>query len=86
MWLDKFHLCTNFREWFKDTCLHSVDLITWNKEKIGLGYRARHMSEFLLVLQKEPKRAKGVWSLRDIPDVWCEKALPPPNNTCTQNP
>jgi len=76
LWLDKFHLCTNFRDWFDSTPFEAVDLITWNKKKIGLGYRARHTSEFLLVLQKEPKRAKGAWTLRNIPDVWDEK-IPP---------
>lgn len=79
LWLDKFHLCTNFKEWFEGTTLQTVDMITWNKKKIGLGYRARHTSEFLLVLQKEPKRAKGIWTLRDIPDVWDEK-IPPQKN------
>jgi site-specific DNA-methyltransferase (adenine-specific) len=73
LWLDKFHLCTNFREWFENAPLEAVDLITWNKKKIGLGYRARHTSEFLLVLQKLPKRAKGAWTVRNIPDVWDEK-------------
>ncbi len=76
LWLDKFHLCTNFKDWFSSTCLHAVDMITWNKQKIGLGYRARHTSEFLMVLQKEPKRAKGCWTLRNIPDVWGEKVPP----------
>ncbi len=79
LWLDKFHLCTDHREWFESTCLNTVDMITWNKKKIGLGYRARHTSEFLLVLQKEPKRAKGCWTLRNIPDVWDEK-IPPPQH------
>ena len=73
LWLDKFHLCTNFREWFTDTELELVDMIVWNKLKIGLGYRSRHTSEFCMVLQKRPKRAKGVWVIRDIPDVWDEK-------------
>lgn len=73
LWVDKFHLCTNFRKWFHGTDLEVVDMITWNKLKIGLGYRTRHTSEFLLVLQKLPKRAKGVWMLRNIPDVWNEK-------------
>ncbi len=73
LWVDKFHLCTDYQTWLDNTCLHVVDMITWNKKKIGLGYRTRHTSEFLIVLQKEPKRAKGVWMLRDIPDVWDEK-------------
>lgn len=75
LWVDKFHLCTNFRRWFEYTKLEPVDMITWNKQKIGLGYRTRHTSEFLLVLQKIPKRAKGVWIARDIPDVWNEKVV-----------
>lgn len=73
LWLDKFHLCTNFQEWFDGTTLEPVDMITWNKQRMGLGYRARHQSEFLMILQKIPKRAKGVWALHDIPDVWGEK-------------
>ena len=73
LWVDKFHLCTNFREWLNGTSLDAVDMITWNKLRMGLGYRSRHTSEFLLVLQKAPRRAKGVWMLRDIPDVWDEK-------------
>ena len=73
LWVDKFHLCTNFKEWFVGTDLEAVDMITWNKLRMGLGYRSRHTSEFLVVLQKSPKRAKGVWMLRDIPDVWDEK-------------
>lgn len=75
LWLDKFHLCTDYRTWFDGTCLNAVDMITWNKKKIGLGYRTRHTSEFLVVLQKAPKRAKGVWMSRDIPDVWDERAV-----------
>ena len=33
----------------RDLADHKVDMITWNKKKIGLGYRARHTSEFLIV-------------------------------------
>lgn len=48
-------------------------MLTWDKGKIGLGYRTRHRSEFCVILQKELRRTKGVWSLRNIPDVWREK-------------
>ena len=51
----------------------TVDLITWNKGRIGMGYRTRRTAEYLIVLQKTPKRAKGVWTRHDIPDVWTEK-------------
>ena len=47
-------------------------MITWDKGKIGMGYRTRRQSEHLLVLQKKPRRAKGVWRVHDIPDVWKE--------------
>ena len=73
LWMDKFHLCSDFRNWTDGTNLSVVDMLTWNKEKMGLGYRTRHQSEFCVILQKEPRRAKGVWMLRNIPDVWNEK-------------
>ena len=73
LWMDKFHLCSDFQNWFAGTSLAAVDMITWDKCRIGLGYRTRHKSEFCMILQKEPKIAKGVWTARDIPDVWPEK-------------
>ena len=75
LWIDKFHLCEGTKHWFQNTSLEIVDLITWDKGKIGMGYRTRRKSEYLLILQKEPKRAKGVWSKHNIPDVWTEKIL-----------
>ena len=73
LWMDKFHLCSDFRNWIEGTALSVVDMITWDKGKMGLGYRSRHQTEFCVILQKEPRRAKGVWTLRNIPDVWLEK-------------
>lgn len=73
LWMDKFHLCSDFQNWYRGTALHLVDMLTWDKSRIGLGYRTRHRSEFCMILQKHPKRAKGVWMRRDIPDVWQEK-------------
>ena len=72
LWMDKFHLCTGFSGWLDGTNLDVVDMVTWNKGKIGMGYRTRRMSEYLVVLQKLPRKAKGVWKLHDIPDVWPE--------------
>lgn len=74
LWIDKFHLCEGVQEWFKESALEKVDLITWNKQTFGMGYRTRRTSEYLLVLQKKPKRAKGVWMVKNIRDVWEEKA------------
>ena len=73
LWMDKFHLCSDFRDWVDGTTLSVVDMLTWDKEHIGLGYRTRHRSEFCVILQKEPRRAKGVWTVRNIPDVWQER-------------
>jgi site-specific DNA-methyltransferase (adenine-specific) len=71
LWVDKY-LLIGGSEQIGD--LHVVDLITWQKGKIGMGYRTRRCSEYLLVYQKLPMRAKGVWQLHDIPDVWPERA------------
>ena len=38
-----------------------------------MGYRSRRKSEYLIVLQKTPVRAKGCWNDHGIPDVWGEK-------------
>ena len=75
LWVDKFHLCMGVSAWLESTRLDMVDLITWNKMRIGMGYRSRRKAEYLLVAQKQPRRAKGVWSRHDIPDVWDEKLL-----------
>jgi site-specific DNA-methyltransferase (adenine-specific) len=73
LWTDKFHLCTGTANWLTRTDLNTVDLIVWNKMRMGMGYRTRRMSEYCLVLQKAPLRAKGVWLGHDIPDVIEEK-------------
>lgn len=72
LWIDKFHLCEGVGEWLCGD-LQVVDLITWDKCKMGMGYRTRRGSEYLLVVQKIPIRAKGTWRLHNIRDVWSEK-------------
>lgn len=73
LWVDKFHLCQGILNWIVDTNLTLVDMIVWDKGKIGMGYRTRRKSEYLIVLQKAPVRAKGCWTDHSIPDVWEEK-------------
>lgn len=75
LWVDKFHLCTGVLDWFVNTDFQLVDMITWDKDKIGMGYRTRRKSEYLIIFQKEPIRAKDVWLLHNIPDVWKEKVV-----------
>lgn len=74
LWVDKFHLVEGVNKWidFSDK-LHIVDLVTWDKKKIGMGYRTRRRSEYLIIIQKSPKKAKSTWSIHNIPDVWEEK-------------
>lgn len=73
LWVDKFHLCAGIKEWFVDLDFEIVDMITWNKQRMGMGYRTRRCSEHLVVLQKLPKRAKNIWRDHGIRDVWDEK-------------
>jgi site-specific DNA-methyltransferase (adenine-specific) len=73
LWVDKFHLVEGVSPWIKNLPLLIVDTITWDKGRIGMGYRTRRKSEYLIIIQKLPKRAKGVWTSHDIPDVWLEK-------------
>lgn len=70
LWVDKFRLCEGVDHWMKYTSLTTVDMITWDKMRIGMGYRTRRQCEYLLVLQKKPKRVKGVWVRHDIPDIY----------------
>jgi site-specific DNA-methyltransferase (adenine-specific) len=74
LWIDKFSLGsgTHLRYLAYAERLRVVDLIHWNKLRFGMGRRGRCCSEYLVVLQKEPTRAKGVWTDNRIPDTWPE--------------
>lgn len=72
LWIDKFLLVSGtFRNWTR-IGMNVVDMITWNKKKMGMGYRTRRVSEHLIIIQKDPKRAKGIWKNHSIPDVFDE--------------
>jgi site-specific DNA-methyltransferase (adenine-specific) len=73
LWVDKFHLCEGVKPWVKGTNLNLVDMLTWDKGRIGMGYRTRRKAEYLIIFQKSPIRAKGCWLVHDIPDTWLEK-------------
>lgn len=73
LWVDKFHLVEGIKGWLLHTpSLFTVDMIVWDKGKIGMGYRTRRKSEYLVVIQKSPKTAKNSWFSHSIPDVWSE--------------
>ncbi len=73
LWVDNFHVRNGIGHWLEGTEFEAVDMITWHKNKMGLGHRSRSSAEFVIVLQKKPKRVKGCWSRRDIRSVWEEK-------------
>ena len=76
LWIDKFHLMEGVKKWFENfKTLEIVDMITWDKKKMGMGYRSRRRSEYCVVVQKEPRQAKSTWLLHNIPDVWEEKLV-----------
>lgn len=72
LWLDKFHLMEGIKAWLPPE-LAVVDMITWDKRKMGMGYRSRRICEYLAIIQKAPRHAKSTWLIHDIPDVWAEK-------------
>ena len=72
LWIDKYHLMEGFKHWLKETRLRVVDMIVWDKVKMGMGYRSRRISEYLVIIQKRPTRAKDIWNDHQIKDVWRE--------------
>ena len=72
LWADTYRLCTGEHLHVADV-LPCVDLISWDSERIGNGYRSRRRGDYLLVLQRPPLRAKGTWRDHGIPSRWDEK-------------
>jgi site-specific DNA-methyltransferase (adenine-specific) len=72
-WIDTFGLCTGQHLRIVDETCECVDLIAWDCLRQGMGYRSRRCGDYLLVLQKPPKRAKGTWRDHGIRDRWSEK-------------
>lgn len=75
LWIDKFHLLNRWQDWSQDIDLETVDMVVWDKGKIGMGYRTRRCTEYLIVLQKLPKKAKNVWRDHSIRDMQTEKLV-----------
>ncbi len=72
LWLDKFHMGQGFQHWITGGLL-VVDFITWDKERMGQGFRTRYQTEFCVIVQKEPKTTKGLWQDRKMRDIYREK-------------
>jgi site-specific DNA-methyltransferase (adenine-specific) len=74
LWTDKYSILEGrVRAFLAGIELQQVDLFVWDKQRIAMGYRGRQRAEYLVVAQKPPARAKGVWCVHNIPDVWNEK-------------
>lgn len=76
LWVDKFGVVEGvWKRWLpKGSTLAPVDMISWNKGRPGMGRRSRNRTEFVIVLQKPPIRAKGIWTDHGIDDCWLEDA------------
>jgi site-specific DNA-methyltransferase (adenine-specific) len=74
LWVDKFMLgeATHRQILAHFPKLQLVDIIFWNKARPGMGRRSRYCTEPVLVVQKEPIRAKGIWTDHSLCDSWTE--------------
>lgn len=74
LWMDKFSVASgHWRRWMRYApSLATVDLLSWNKLRPGMGKRLRCATEYLVVLQKLPTRATGIWNDHGIRDSWSE--------------
>lgn len=78
LWCDKFILCERIAPEFFLNQLKLVDLVTWNKGKMGMGKRTRRVAEYAIFFQKAPHiiRTKEcvTWKTKPvIRDVWDEE-------------
>lgn len=76
LWVDKFILAEGkHREFLKAAPnMQIVDLVCWNKIRPGMGRRFRCWSEYMVVVQKRPLRAKDIWLDHSMPDCWPEQS------------
>jgi site-specific DNA-methyltransferase (adenine-specific) len=71
-WASTFQVCEGEHQRLADV-LRCVDLIAWDCQRLGMGYRARRRGDYLIVLQKPPIKAKATWRNHAISDRWLEK-------------
>jgi site-specific DNA-methyltransferase (adenine-specific) len=72
LWQNAFGLVQGHHLRLADV-LQCVDLIAWDNQHLGMGYRSRRRGDYLIVLQKPPIKAKVTWRDHGIPDRWAEK-------------
>jgi site-specific DNA-methyltransferase (adenine-specific) len=72
LWANAFQVCEANHLRLHDV-LKTVDLLAWDNLRTGMGYRLRRRGDYLIILQKEPIRAKATWRDHGINDRWAEK-------------
>lgn len=74
LWVDKFGIAeASHHKWLRHAPqLRRVDLLSWNKIRIGMGRRLRCLTEYAVIVQKIPLNAKETWSDHRLPDSWVE--------------
>jgi site-specific DNA-methyltransferase (adenine-specific) len=73
-WVDKYTLASGKHlEYLRHARLLSiVDLICWSTLRFGMGRRTRTSTEYLLIVQRHPTKAEGVWLDKSMRDSWPE--------------
>jgi site-specific DNA-methyltransferase (adenine-specific) len=73
LWQNAFQTCQGYHLRLANA-LQCVDLIAWDNQRLGMGYRARRRGDYLVILQKPPIKARAIWRTKPtIPDRWPEK-------------
>lgn len=73
-WMDKYTIASGHHLRYFQFCswLRLVDMLCWDTQRFGMGRRLRCTTEYLLIIQKEPTRAKECWMDHSIRDSWSE--------------
>jgi site-specific DNA-methyltransferase (adenine-specific) len=73
LWQNAFRTCQGHHLRLANV-LQCIDLIAWDNQRLGMGYRARRRGDYLVILQKPPIKARATWRTKPtIPDRWPEK-------------
>jgi site-specific DNA-methyltransferase (adenine-specific) len=72
-WMNAFHLGSGAHLRLT-SALQVVEIIAWDNQRLGMGYRTRRRGDYLVALQKPPIKARATWRTKPtIPDRWPEK-------------
>lgn len=74
LWMDKFSLASaHYHVWLNRAGVFQVvDLGAWNGGRMGMGARFRGCMQYVVIAQKRPTRAKGIWKDHGMLDGFLE--------------